>query len=349
LSKELCRFREGATVKEVCWGIIGCGDVAENKGGPALYNVERSRLVAVMSRREAKARDFAHRHGASRCYSKVEDLLEDEEVNAVYVATPPSSHLAITAMAAQAGKHVLVEKPMAMTPDECKTMVEVCRESGVHLMVAYYRRFFPVVERIKRLIENGAIGQIVRARAQTASVYSPREDGERAWLKDPAIAGGGFLTDVGTHRLDLLIHILGRPREVAAFVDVHTLDIDVDDSSSLIIRFENGVHATAEFNWNIGTPIDEFEVCGTEGRLVCRGMDAGELELISEYGKKVFSFPAPRITHLHLVNHYVQYLLSETSNQLLESSGEEGMITTSLTEAAYLSSRQKRSIMLQTL
>lgn len=330
-------------MKEVCWGIIGSGDVAENKGGRALYSVAGSRLVAVMSRREEKARDFAHRHGADRYYSRVEDLINDEEVNAVYIATPPSSHSAIAVMAAQAGKHVLVEKPMAITTDECEEMIEACRESCVHLMVAYYRRFFPVVERIKQLVEQGAIGQIVRARAQTASFYAPREDGERSWLNDPDIAGGGFLTDVGTHRLDLLVHILGPPCEVAAYADTDILNTDVDDSSSLIMRFENGVHGTAEFNWNIGAPIDEFEVCGTGGRILCRGLDAGELELISGDEKRSFHLPAPSITHLGLVSHYVQCLLAGQPNQL---NGEEGMMTTSITEAAYVSSEQKRSITL---
>lgn len=331
-------------MEEVRWGIIGSGDVAEKKGGPALYNVEGSRLVAVMSRREEKARDFASRHGADRHYSRVEDLLDDEEVNAVYVATPPSSHMEIAAMAARAGKHVLLEKPMAMTTEECERIIEACRENGVSLMVAYYRRFFPVVEHMKRLVEDGAIGDVVRARAQTASLYAPRDDGERSWLTDSGVAGGGFLTDVGTHRLDLLAHILGTPREVAAFVDTQTLDAMVDDSSSLVMRFENGVHATAEFNWNVGVPVDEFEVCGTDGRILCRGLDAGELDLISADGKQSFLLPPSSITHLALVEHYVQCLLADRPNQL---PGEEGMIATSITEAAYLSSEQGKSVGLQ--
>lgn len=331
-------------MEEVRWGIIGSGDVAEKKGGPALYNVESSRLVAVMSRREEKAQDFASRHGAERHYSRVEDLLGDEEINAVYVATPPSSHMEIVAMTARAGKHVLLEKPMAMTVEECERIIEACREYGVSLMVAYYRRFFPVVEHMKRLVEQGNIGRVVRARAQTTSFYAPRADGERSWLSDPGIAGGGFLTDVGTHRLDLLAHILGPPREVAAFVDTQTLDVAVDDSSPLAMRFENGVHATAEFNWNVGVPVDEFEVCGTAGRILCRGLDAGELDLISANGKQSFLLPASSITHRGLVEHYVQCILENRLNLL---PGEEGMVATSITEAAYLSSEQGRSVELQ--
>jgi 1,5-anhydro-D-fructose reductase (1,5-anhydro-D-mannitol-forming) len=326
---------------EVRWGIIGSGDVAQHKGGPALYNVEGSRLVAVMSRRAEKAADFARRHGAERHYDSVEGQLADEEVNAVYVATPPASHLEITAAAARAGKHVLCEKPMAMSTGECEEMIRPCREGGVRLRIAYYRRFFPVVERMKDLVERGAIVEVVRARAQTANPYAPREGGERAWLKDPSVAGGGFMTDVGVHRLDLLVHFLGLPREVAAFVDTLSLDVAVDDSSSVLMRFENGGHATAEFNWNVGASIDEFELCGTEGRILCRGLDSGQMEVISGDSSESFRLSPPSITHLGLVNHFVRSLLSGGPNRL---AGEDGMLATSITEAAHLSSREGRVV-----
>lgn len=328
-------------MNEVSWGIVGSGDVAEHQGGPALYQAEHSKLTAVMSRRAEKAADFARRHGADRYYADVEELLTDEGINAVYVATPPQSHLEIVELAARAGKHVLCEKPMAPTTEECKKMVKACRENGVQLAVAYYRRFFPVIERMKELVGQGVIGEVVRGRAQTANLYAPREDGERTWLKDPKIAGGGFMTDVGTHRLDLLAYFLGRPREILAFTDTLTFDFAVDDSSSLVMRFESGAHATAEFNWNVGASIDEFELCGTEGRLVCRSLGAGEMDLVSNGISESFRLPPPPVTHLKLVDQFVRSLLLGEPNQL---PGEEGMLATSIAEAAYLSSREGRAV-----
>ena len=327
---------------EVRWGIIGSGDVAEYKGGPALYHVDGSKLIAVMSRREEKAKNFAERHGAARHYTSAEALLEDDEVNAVYVATPPDVHAEHVAMAAERGKHVLCEKPMAQTVAECEAMIDVCRAHGVQLMIAYYRRFFPVVVKMKALLDEHRIGELVRARAELAGFYTPRADGERAWLTDAGRAGGGFMTDAGTHRLDLLAHFLGEVQEVSAFTDTQTFDFDVDDASSVIMRFEGGVHATAAFNWNIGSPIDEFELCGTGGRVLSRNLGRGDLEVLVEgETTETFELPAPAITHLGLVEHFVACLQSGTPNAL---PGEAGMQATRMTEAAYRSSREGRVV-----
>ena len=328
---------------DVRWGIIGAGDVAEHKGGPALYNVAHSRLVAVMSRRADRAEDFARRHNAQRFYTDVDALLADDEVNAVYVATPPSVHAELTERAAHAGKHVLCEKPMAMTVDECRRMIAVCRDQGVQLMIAYYRRFFPVVIKMKELVQAGTIGRPVRARAAVADYYTPRADGERKWLIEKNTAGGGFLTDVATHRLDLLAFFLGPVREVVAFVDTQHFDFDVDDASVIAMRFDDGAHATGTFNWNVGAPIDEFEVCGTKGRLFARNLGAGKLDVVADGEATSYSLPAPNITHLGLVAHFVECLRAGRPNTL---PGEEGIQATRMTEAAYASAREGRVVRL---
>ena len=334
--------RQTEPLADVRWGILGSGDVAERKGGPALYNVDGSKLVAVMSRREEKARSFAERHGAERHYTSVEALLDDGEINAVYVATPPDVHAEQVAMAARRGLHVLCEKPMAQTVAECEAMIDVCREHGVQLIVAYYRRFFPVVMKMKALLDEGRIGQLVRARAELAGFYVPRPDGERAWLTEKGTAGGGFMTDAGTHRLDLFAHFLGDVQEVSAFADTQTFDFSVDDAASVIMRFEGGVHASGLFNWNIGSPIDEFELCGTEGRLLSRNLGRGELEVLADgETTETFELPAPEITHLGLVEHFVACLKSGMPNAL---PGEAGMQATRMTEAAYRSSEEGRVV-----
>lgn len=329
------------TMDEVRWGIIGCGDVAEHKGGPALYNVPHSRLVAVMSRRAHRAEDFARRHNAGRFYTDVDDLLADAEVNAVYIATPPNVHAGLTERAARAGKHVLCEKPMAMTVAECRRMVQTCHDHDVQLIIAYYRRFFPVVEKMKEALAEGVIGRPLRARTAVANYYTPRADGERGWLTQQGTAGGGFLTDVATHRLDLLAHFLGTVRTVAALVETQHFDFAVDDASSLVMHFENGAHAMGSFNWNVDASVDEFEVWGTRGRLLARNLGAGELEIHAGGTVAHHHLPAPSITHLGLVDHFVQCLRAGRPNDL---PGEEGMQATRMTEAAYQSAREGRVI-----
>lgn len=330
-------------IDEVKWGILGTGDVAEFKGGPPLYDIDHSSVVAVMSRKEEKVKSYAERHGVAKYYTDVKSLIEDPEVNAIYIATPPNVHRAQVEHAARCGKHILLEKPMAPTVEDCRYMNDIGRKHGVQIIVAYYRRFFPVVQKIKELLDRGAIGRPIRARALLTDFYQPREDGERAWLTDYAISAGGFMMDAGIHRLDLFSHFFGAAKDVSAYTDtVHfNFEPGVDDSSTVIIRFMNGVHATAEFNWNIGLPLDEFEISGTEGRIFSRNLGAGELEIVNTSGTETFQLPPPTYTHQNLVSHFVHCLRTGEQNVL---SGEAGMVASQICLAAYESSRTRKVV-----
>jgi predicted dehydrogenase len=327
--------------RTINWGIIGTGDVAEHKGGPALYKAADSRLVAVANRNMDKAEAFAKRHAVTNVYRSVDELLADPNVDAVYVATPPVAHPVIVERAAAAGKHILCEKPMATSVSECDRMIRMCRDRGVQLMIAYYRRFFPAVQKTKQLLDEGAIGEPLRARAAVAELYRPNPEGERAWLVDPHVAGGGFLTDVATHRLDLFAFFFGDPVEVSAMVDTQRLELAVDDASSLIVRFESGVHAMGSFNWNVDTSIDELEIWGSGGRIRITDPGAGLVEVWNADGKSSFRIPAFGPTHLGLVEHYVAALRNNLPNSL---PGEEGRWATAITEAAYESSRNRTAV-----
>jgi len=142
------------------WGILGCGDVTEVKSGPAFSKIEHSKLVAVMRRNGEKARDYAKRHGVPRWYDSADALIHDTDVDAIYIATPPSSHAAYAIAAMQAGKPVYVEKPMALNGAECEQMLQVSETTGVPLFVAYYRRCLPYFVKVKELLESGAIGKV---------------------------------------------------------------------------------------------------------------------------------------------------------------------------------------------
>ncbi len=146
-------------MEEIKWGIIGCGDVTELKSGPAFNKAEQSQLVAVMRRNAEKAADYAKRHGVPKWYSDADQLINDPEVNAIYVATPPDTHAMYAIAAMKAGKPVYVEKPMARSYAECREMIRVSEETGMPLLVAYYRRTLPAFLKVKELVDGGAIGQ----------------------------------------------------------------------------------------------------------------------------------------------------------------------------------------------
>ena len=197
----------------VRWGIIGCGDVTEVKSGPAFQQVPGSELVAVMRRNGELAADYARRHGVPRWYARAEDLVDDKEVDAVYVATPPGSHLELALLACAAGKPVYVEKPMARSFSECRRMVEAFEAAKVPLFVAYYRRALARFRAVRDLVAAGKLGAITGASYRYASpAHRNVATGEPPWRLRPEESGGGLFLDLGSHTLDILDFILGTTR-----------------------------------------------------------------------------------------------------------------------------------------
>lgn len=321
------------------WGIIGCGDVADRKGGPALYGVEGSELVAVMRRDIEQAAEFAHRHGAKRWYNKAEDLLNDPEINAVYVATPVVLHHDYTLRAAEAGKHVMCEKPMAMNAVQCREMIAACRKNGVRLMIAYYRRTYPIVQKMKQLLAEGVIGEPMLVRINLTGYYNPQGSG--VWRTDPERAGGGVLFDVGSHRLDVMVYLLGGVEQVAAFVETLHGGYRVEDSAVLSMKLTNGMHGVANFNWNVGSKTDEFELYGTEGKILARPLDGGHLEIHRGKQVETVDLPPPKVTHWGLAENFVQAIRTDAP---LICSGEEGMQTNLIMEAACRAANEERTV-----
>ena len=319
----------------VRWGILGCGDVCEHKSGPPLYQTDGSELVAVMRRDGAKAADFAKRHGVPSHYDKVEGLLADPEVNAIYIASPPHVHRAHAEAVASAGKHILLEKPMANTEEDAQAINAAAAENGVQLMVAYYRRYFPVVRQIKAWLDAGVIGQPLRARAHHTGMYVPPADGGIPWRAAHDIAGGGFMADAGIHRFDLFHFFFGPVANVRALTETLVFDLEVDDTSTILVRHESGVHATAAFNWNVGVNLDEFEITGTEGRILSRNLGKGELELTNDKGPQSLTLPAPKYVHAALIEHFVDCLRAGKPNTL---PGTVGIEATRMVLAAYKAS-----------
>ncbi len=250
------------------WGIIGCGDVTEVKSGPGFQKANGSRLVAVMRRDGGAARDYARRHGVPRAYDHAADLIGDAGVDAVYVATPPSSHHDYALQALAAGKPAYVEKPMACSHRECRAMNAAAEAAGLPLFVAYYRRMLPRFVAVRDALRDGRIGTPLTVTAQYASPPDPSLGaGPLPWRYRPEIAGGGLFVDMGSHALDLLDHLLGPIDEVRGFAVNQLGAYAAEDAVAFAMRFRSGVIGTARFAFTAREHADRVEIAGSHGVL----------------------------------------------------------------------------------
>ena len=316
-----------ATVR---WGIIGCGDVCEVKSGPALQKIAGSALVAVMRRDREKAADYARRHGVPRAYDDAAALLADPEVNAIYVATPPSTHALYTSMAARAGKPVYVEKPMAPTRAACAEMIAACKTAGVPLFVAYYRRCLPRFVRVKELLDGGAIGAL-----QTVSVVhtqpapaSHRDPATRPWRVDPAIAGAGLFLDLAAHTLDLLDHLLGPITRARGDGSNRAGLYPAEDTVTAELSFASGVVGVGLWSFAAGSRLDRVELHGSKGRLSFATFDDAPVVLETAEGpRQELMIPHPPHVQQPLLETVVAAL---TGRGTCPSTGESGARTTAV-------------------
>jgi predicted dehydrogenase len=259
-------------MKQVNWGIIGCGNVTEKKSGPAFNKIEGSRLVAVMSRNASKAEDYARRHGVPKFYSDATLLINDADVNVVYIATPPDTHAKYAIEAMKAGKAVYVEKPMARTTAECEQMIRVSEETGVPLFVAYYRRRLPCFLKLKELIDSKIIGDVKYLHVQLHHPLKPEEvspEKTPGWRVFPEISGGGHFHDLASHQFDYLEYLLGPVKEANGFSLNQSGYYPADDIVTATFLFESGVVGTG--SWCFSVPVkfknDSTVIIGSEGKI----------------------------------------------------------------------------------
>ena len=248
----------------VRWGILGCGDVTEIKSGPGFQKADGSALVAVMRRDRAKAQDYARRHGVARAYDDAEALIADPDVDAVYIATPPSSHLSLALRVAAARKPCLVEKPMARTHAECVRMLDAFRHAGVPLWVAYYRRALPRFLKLRELVSSGAIGRVTSAHVQVTDRLATGA-AARNWRVDPETAGAGLFLDLASHCVDLLDFILG-PITAVHGVAMNTGGAyAAEDLTTASFRFGDRAAGTGVWNFNADAKTDVLTLTGSDG------------------------------------------------------------------------------------
>jgi predicted dehydrogenase len=302
------------------WGIIGCGDVTETKSGPALQLARDSELVAVMRRTGTLAKDYAQRHNVPRWYDNADALIGDPGVDAIYVATPPGSHLECALKVAAAGKPCYVEKPMARSFVECQRMIDAFERARLPLFVAYYRRALPRFVKAKELIDAGKIGHVTACRYHRSTPDRPAPPG--FWRLDVAQSGGGLFLDVGSHVLDLLDHLLGEFVEFGGTAHaLHHRAVEdneravednehaVEDNVAIHFRTSRGVVGAAAWNFAGDRNEEILEIEGTRGRITTQVLAHSALKLECGGSTETFNIPDPPHIQQPLIQTVVDELL----------------------------------------
>ena len=291
----------------VGWGLIGCGDIAGKRVAPALRDTAGSALVAVARARAELAAEFAARHRARRSYADWRELLRDGEVNAVYVATPVRLHAEQAIAAAEAGRHVLCEKPMALDVAECDRMIDAARRAGVRLGVAYYRHHYPLVARLRELLASGVLGRPVLVQVDAYERFAPPAGHPRSWLLRKEDAGGGPMFDFGCHRIEVLLDLLGPVEHVSgSAANVAFRDREVEDTCVATLRFRSGAVAVVAVTHAALEARDTVAVFGTEGSAHVRSLNQGTLRIVTGAGEREESHPPHANLHQPLVEDFVE-------------------------------------------
>lgn len=300
-------------MKQINWGFIGCGEVTEKKSGPAFNEVEGSQVVAVMSRSENKARSYAERHHVRKWYTDASELIEDPDVNAVYIATPPSSHATFAIMAMHAGKPCYIEKPLAASYNDCIRINRISEQTGVPCFVAYYRRYLPYFQKVKEIIESGTIGNVVNVQVRFS--VPPRDldfqsGKEMPWRLQPDIAGGGYFYDLAPHQIDLLQNLFGVITRAHGYPANRAHLYQAEDTLSACFFFESGIPGSGSwcFVGHESAKEDCIEVIGEKGSLSFSVFTYQPIEVITSEGKNLITVPNPPYVQLPLIKSVIQHL-----------------------------------------
>lgn len=295
----------------VNWLVVGVGDIAKKRVIPAILAEPRSRLYGVVTRDARKADAYP----GTAAWATLDAALQDDTIDAVYLSSPVVMHAEQAIAALRAGKHVLCEKPVAMNYDEAEQMAAAGLASGKLFGVSYYRRLYPKLIRAKELIAQGAIGQPLLAEA---NYHGWLESEERAWLRDPAMSGGGPLYDVGSHRIDAMNFLFGKPQRATGLLSNALHAMPVEDSATVMMEYDGGIHGIVDVRWNSRVTRDQFRVIGTEGEIDLDPLNGPELRVAG----RVEMLPTHANVHYPLVENFVAAVLDGAP---LACTGEEAI------------------------
>lgn len=299
-------------MKNINWGFIGCGEVTERKSGPAFNLIEGSKVVAVMSRNAEKASSYAQRHNVPKWYTDAQSLITDPDVNAIYIATPPSSHVTYAIMSMKAGKPVYVEKPLAATYLDCQRVMRISRETKVPCFVAYYRRRLPYFNKVKELLSSNVIGKVINVQIRFS--VPPRDLDYNCtnlpWRVQRDIAGGGYFYDLAPHQIDLLQELFGPIVYASGYRSNLGGLYQTEDTVSAAFSFQSGLPGSGSwcFVGHESAKTDQIELIGEKGRICFSVFTYDPIVLQTSSGRQEIPVPNPKHVQLPLIQDVVNHL-----------------------------------------
>jgi 1,5-anhydro-D-fructose reductase (1,5-anhydro-D-mannitol-forming) len=304
------------------WGILGCGNVTELKSGPAYQKTKGFELSAVMRRDAMKCADYAQRHGVSKQYSDADSMINDPEIDAIYIATPPDSHKMYALKVAFVGKPCCIEKPMAPSYEESLAIYNAFKEKNVPLFIAYYRRSLPRFNQIKKWLDANEIGAIRHINWQLNKPASPLDlSGDYNWRTDSAVAKGGYFDDLASHGLDLFTHLLGQVKKVSGHSSNQQGLYSAKDAIVASWVHKSGVTGTGNWNFGCNSRQDKVFICGSTGEIEFSVFDEKPLLLTNEKEKIELFIENPENIQLHHVENIRRHLLGVRIHPSLGDSG----------------------------
>ena len=310
-------------MKEIKWGLIGCGDISRKRVAPGIIDADNSRLVTVNRSNFSKAESFAKEFGAEKWTKDWKELIQDNDINAVYIATPVYLHAEQTIAAAEAGKHVLCEKAMALNTADADKMIDACRANNVKLSIAYYRNLYPGVHRIKEIIASGEIGKVVHIQSNNFENFNCQPGEPRFWLLEKEKSGGGPMMDMGCHRIEVFVNIAGPVQQITGFNDNIAFKRDVEDSSIAHFRFENGATGLLTSSHAAGEPQDTLDIFGTEGSIHVPVLNDGVITVVTDTGTRMEKHPNPANVHQPLIEDFITAVLTDRDPAVTGEMGRE--------------------------
>lgn len=314
------------------WGLLGAGDIAKKRIAPALCDLENCELVSVSRSRAELAESFAQEFGIKKWFADWRELLKDDELDAVYIATPVFLHKEQTIFAAENGKHILCEKPLAMNVAECDEMIAVCRANNVKLGVAYYRHFYPIIERIKEIIESGEIGKVSVAQINAFEYVDISPDHPRYWFLQKEKSGGGPMMDFGCYRLEVLTNLFGKVEQLKSIVTNKNFNREVEDTATAILQFENGTCANLTVTHAAREPQDTLDIFGTKGSIRVSVLNKSELRIKTENDERIEVHPPHVNIHQPLIAEFTEAVLQGNDSKM---DGKIGKLIAELEEKIY--------------
>ncbi|MBL7005899.1 MAG: Gfo/Idh/MocA family oxidoreductase [Spirochaetia bacterium] len=305
------------------WGLIGCGAISRKRAAPGIRDAANSELIVVNRSDFSKAESFAKEFGAGKWTRTWQELINDEAVDAVYIATPVYLHAEQTIEAAKAGKHILCEKPMAMNCPEADRMIAACEAHNVKLGIAFYRNLYPVIHRIKEIISNGEIGKIVHIESNNFENFNPLPGEPRSWLMEKEKSGGGPMMDMGCHRIEVFLNIAGTVKSITGFNHNIIFQREVEDISTAYFTFTSGATGILTSSHAAGEPKDTLDIYGSKGSIHVPVLNEGIITIVSNNKIRTEKLPNHKNLHQPLIENFAEAVLNNTNPAVPGKAGRE--------------------------